>query len=54
MSKTFWVTGAGKVMRRKTGQDHFNARESGRTTKSKRRDLVLHKSEHKKYLTAIT
>ncbi len=54
MSKTFWVTGTGKVMRRKTGQNHFNSRESGNTGTNKHRDLVLDKTEHKKYLTAIT
>ncbi|HEX5430310.1 MAG TPA: 50S ribosomal protein L35 [Patescibacteria group bacterium] len=41
MSKTFRITGSGKIMHRKAGQAHFNARESGKTTKSKRRDLVL-------------
>ena len=43
MAKTFWVTGSGKIMRRKSGQAHFNSRESGKTTKSKRRDLVMNK-----------
>jgi hypothetical protein len=28
-------------MHRKAGQAHFNSRESGNTTKSKRRDQVL-------------
>jgi ribosomal protein L35 len=54
MAKTFWVTGSGKVMRRKTGQAHFNSRERGNTTKNKRRDLVVDKTEHKKILTAIS
>jgi hypothetical protein len=40
-------------MRRKTGQDHFNSRESGNVTKMKRRDLVVSKAEHKKLLTAF-
>lgn len=30
--------GRKKFLHRKTGQDHFNARESGKTTKNKRRD----------------
>ena len=30
-------------MSRKSGQAHFNARESGKTSKNKRRDLVVHK-----------
>ncbi|MBX4205488.1 MAG: 50S ribosomal protein L35 [Candidatus Doudnabacteria bacterium] len=41
MAKTFRVTGTGKLMRRKAGQAHFNARENGNTTKNKRRDLVV-------------
>jgi large subunit ribosomal protein L35 len=53
ISKTFWVTGSGKLMRRKTGQDHFNSRESGNTTKMKRRDLVVSSAEHKKLLNAF-
>ena len=47
IAKTFWITGSGKLMRRKAGQAHFNARESGRTTKNKRRDLVVAKVDHK-------
>ena len=43
MAKTFRLTGSGKVMHRKSGQAHFNARESGRTTKNKRRDMSLAK-----------
>lgn len=41
MAKTFRVTGTGKLMRRKAGQAHFNARETGNTTKNKRRDVVV-------------
>lgn len=37
----------GKLLARATGQNHFNSRESGKTTKNKRRDLVLHKSINK-------
>jgi len=44
MAKTFWKTGSGKVMRRKAGQAHFNARESGNTTKGKRKNLAVHKT----------
>ncbi len=47
VAKTFWKTGSGKLMRRKSGQDHFNARESGKTTKNKRRDLTMHKTNLK-------
>lgn len=37
--KRFKVTGTGKVLKRKAGQDHFNARESGNTTRGKRVDI---------------
>jgi len=38
-AKRFTMTGAGKVLRRKAGQDHFNARESGKVKRNKRRDI---------------
>jgi large subunit ribosomal protein L35 len=37
--KRFRYTSGNRLMRRKSGQDHFNARESGSTTKNKRRDM---------------
>lgn len=37
----------GKLLSRAAGQGHFNSRESGNTTKNKRRDIVLHKSNNK-------
>jgi large subunit ribosomal protein L35 len=52
IAKTFWVTGSGKIMRRKAGHAHFNSRESGKTTKNKRRDLVLAPADHKKLINA--
>ena len=44
MAKRFKVTGTGKVLKRKAGQGHFNARESGNTTRSKRRDVQMSES----------
>ncbi len=38
-SKRFKITSSGKVKKRKAGQDHFNSRESGNTTRKKRRDI---------------
>jgi large subunit ribosomal protein L35 len=38
-TKRFYYTGQGKLMRKKAGQDHFNARESGVVTKRKRRHV---------------
>jgi len=43
-AKRFKVTGAKKLTRRKAGQDHFNARESGTVTRRKRRDVAAHKT----------
>jgi large subunit ribosomal protein L35 len=38
-AKRFTLTGSGKLLRRKAGQDHFNARESGKVKRNKRRDI---------------
>jgi len=37
-AKRFTITRK-KILRRKAGQDHFNARERGNTTRNKRRDI---------------
>lgn len=37
--KRFKVTGSGKLKKRKAGQDHFNSREPGSVTRTKRRDV---------------
>jgi large subunit ribosomal protein L35 len=37
--KRFKLTATKKVKQRKAGQDHFNARETGKTTRAKRRDI---------------
>lgn len=42
-AKRFKVSGQGKFMKRTAGQDHFNSRESSRTTMSKRRDSAIAK-----------
>jgi ribosomal protein L35 len=44
--KRFIITRTGKILKRKNGQDHFNSRESGVTTRSKRRDIGIAKTEH--------
>lgn len=40
-SKRIQVTGSGKLLKRKNGKGHFNSRESGNTTRNKRRDLSV-------------
>lgn len=41
ISKRFKITKSGKVLKRAAGQDHFNARESGKVTRNKRRDRQM-------------
>jgi large subunit ribosomal protein L35 len=38
-AKRFRVTKNKKIKQRKAGQGHFNARESGKTKRNKRRDI---------------
>lgn len=47
IAKTFWKTGSGKLMKRKAGQAHFNARETSKTTKNKRRDEGVSHADRK-------
>ncbi|MCL5667131.1 MAG: 50S ribosomal protein L35 [Patescibacteria group bacterium] len=46
-AKRIKLSRRGKLIARSVGQDHYNSRESGKTTKNKRRDLVLHKTNNK-------
>ncbi|NCF75204.1 MAG: 50S ribosomal protein L35 [Xanthomonadaceae bacterium] len=39
--KRFKITKKGKIIKRSAGQDHFNSRESGKTTTKKRRDKKI-------------
>lgn len=41
VSKRFHITATGKVLRRHGGQDHFNARDSGKISRKKRRDETM-------------
>ena len=36
-----------KIMKRKCGQGHFNSRDRGKVTRSKRRDVTMSKTEEK-------
>lgn len=45
VAKRFRVTKRGKVVKRRAGQDHFNARESGNVTRAKRRPAQLSVSD---------
>ena len=46
-AKRFTITKKKKIKHRKAGQDHFNAREPGKTTRNKRRDINAHASLRK-------
>ncbi|MFA6106695.1 MAG: 50S ribosomal protein L35 [Patescibacteria group bacterium] len=46
-AKRFKITKNKKVLKRKAGQGHFNARESGTVKRRKRRDILLSKSDVK-------
>jgi len=41
IAKRFKITRTGKVLKRVTGQDHFNSRETGKVIRNKRRDVQL-------------
>ena len=45
VAKRVKITARRKVMRREVGQAHFNAREAGKTTRSKRKDSVVFKAD---------
>ena len=46
-AKRFKITKNKKIIHRKAGQDHFNARESGVITRGKRRDILANFTEDK-------
>lgn len=46
-AKRFTKTKKGKFLKRKAGQNHFNSRERGNTTRNKRRDVTFSKVFHK-------
>lgn len=39
-AKRYKVTKKGKIMKRTSGQNHFNARENGKTGRNKKSDVV--------------
>jgi len=41
LKKRVKITGKKKIMIRAGGQDHFNARESGKVTRNKKRDKKI-------------
>jgi large subunit ribosomal protein L35 len=53
VSKRFKITKNKKVMKRTAGQDHFNARESGKVKRNKRRDSEIAKADQKNIRTMM-
>lgn len=47
------VSKNGKITRRATGQNHFNAKETGKKTRSKRNDKGLFKTDAKNIAKAL-
>lgn len=54
IAKRFKVTKNGKILKRVAGQGHFNARETGKETRNKRRDLVMSSSYSKHIIGNIS
>jgi len=53
IAKKFKITKNKKVLRRKTGQNHFNSKDPGKVTREKRRDLELFKTDAKNILIGL-
>ena len=53
IAKRMKLTKTGKIIKRKGGQDHFNAHETGKKTRHKRRDIQAAKSEVKTIKRAL-
>ena len=52
-AKRFKITKTGKIIRRRGGQDHFNAREGGKKMRNKRRDEQVARPERKRVRRAL-
>ena len=51
-AKRYKITKKNKIKQRKAGQDHYNARESGKTKRNKRRDINT-SDTHKKTIKSL-
>jgi len=47
LKKRVKLSGSGKAIKRKAGQDHFNSRESGKVRRNKRSDVKMTKTVKK-------
>ncbi|MEX0870013.1 MAG: 50S ribosomal protein L35 [Candidatus Spechtbacterales bacterium] len=48
VAKRFKVTGSGKILRRPQGQSHFNARQTGKQRRDKRKLVPVSKADEKR------
>lgn len=48
-AKRILITKGGKLKKKKAGQDHFNARESGNVGRQKRREISIAKSDQRTF-----
>lgn len=53
VAKKIKLTGRKKALRRKTGQNHFNSKETGKEGRSKRRDSRLFRADERNVLKAL-
>ena len=53
ISKRVKVTGSGKVSRRRSRQNHFNARQNGDHIRNKRTDTIIQGKTAKNIITDI-
>ena len=51
--KRFKKTKTDKILKRKAGQGHFNSGERGKTTRQKRRDVVMSSTQTKTIKTLM-
>lgn len=51
--KRFRITKKKKVMRRATGQNHYNSKDTGQEGRVKRTDVRLFKADEKNVLNAL-
>ena len=51
--KRVGITKKGKIQQRKAGQSHFNAKESGKIKRNKRRDIKQSKAHIKRIKQAL-
>lgn len=53
VSKKVKVTGSGKLMRRSTGNNHYNSKDTGAETRSKRKDQSIFKTDENNIKKAL-